>query len=410
MVLLLYNNHIYNTGKNLLYALPIIEDMSIITLAKYYESGEIEGKTYKDSIQDLFPNKEANLYDQMSDKKYIFLNNENIHNKRDLYILLTIYTTLPNSKIKLITSDFDSSKILLPYNTEKLIYFKENIKFYLPYNYKEKQSQNYLINIKSIQGSPKLIKDEKNSTLKGNNYIQAISNPHDESFQLEYVENKDDDKNQGILITYDKLRNDKLFNLEINLENDVSLNGANSFPQYIYTPLSANISMKVKYSFHDISYVNEKQTEDLFKITGVIIDKEKLKERIRNSGAKIEGNITEGSYSSSSKKGSIFIEKNMTTINNEYYLYVTVDKDSKNKNEYKTIGITYTPKEGEEKDKEEKDKIDFIDGKIIALVACSYIVGLSIIIGLIVLICVKCRKRNDVRQSNSINNEDSLLP
>ena len=44
--------------------------------------------------------------------------------------------------------------------------------------------------------------------------------------------------------------------------------------------------MKIKYSFHDISYVNEKQTEDLFKITGIIIDKEKLKERIRNSGAK----------------------------------------------------------------------------------------------------------------------------
>ena len=45
---------------------------------------------------------------------------------------------------------------MLPYNTEKLINFYEDIKFYLPYDYKDKIVQNYLTNIKSIKGTQKL--------------------------------------------------------------------------------------------------------------------------------------------------------------------------------------------------------------------------------------------------------------
>ena len=332
--------------------------------------------------------------------------------------ILTIYATSSKDTIKLITSGFDSSKILLPYNTEKLIYFKENTNFYLPYDYKEKKSQNYLVNIKSIKGSQKLIKDEKNTDLKGNNYIEAVSYPYDKSFKIENIQNKNDDNDQAILITYDKVKADKLFNIEKDIENEISINGANSFPQYIYTPLTYKISMKVKYFFHDISYNNKNQDKDEFKITGVIIDKEKLNERIKNPETKIEGEKYEGIYSLQNKNGSIYIEQEKIKQDKEYYLFITVNKDTNNKNEYKTISIQYIAKEGEEEDKEDKkSESNFVDGKTILLIVCIYIALICILVPLIVFICVKVRKSTgvtfnykDVNQSLGISHDESLVP
>ena len=134
---LLYINNNYYSGKSLLYALPSKKDSKVSIFAKFYDASEIERKPFTDSIQSLFPTNEQNKFDQKSEEKYIFLNYENIDKKKDVIILLTIYTTSSKDTIKLITSGFDSSKILLPYNTEKLIYFKENTNFYLPYDYKQ---------------------------------------------------------------------------------------------------------------------------------------------------------------------------------------------------------------------------------------------------------------------------------
>ena len=129
--------------------------------------------------------------DQKTDDNYIFLNYEKIGKNNNVYIFLTIYSDKKNNKIKLITSGINSSRTLLPYNTEKLINFYEDIKFYLPYDYKDKIVQNYLTNIKSIKGTQKLKINgtEVYKELKGNYYIEIESYPYSKSFDIIYAEN-----------------------------------------------------------------------------------------------------------------------------------------------------------------------------------------------------------------------------
>ena len=119
---LLYIERKYVNDNILLYAEPIDNyNKNISIYAKFYAANYIEYSSYKDSIQNSFPNKDNNNYDLKSEEKYIFLNYNQIVRNDGIYILLTIYANSNNRRIKLITSGINSARTLLPYNTEKLI-------------------------------------------------------------------------------------------------------------------------------------------------------------------------------------------------------------------------------------------------------------------------------------------------
>ena len=282
------------------------------------------------------------------------------------YILLTIYTNGINKKVKLITSGINSARTLLPYNTEKLIYFNENIKFYLPYDYKEKTEITYLTNIKTIKGTHKLIINgtELFSKLNGNYYIEIVSYPFDKSFEIDYIENQEE-KDQTILINFDKAKSDKLFGLEKDDKNDIILYGEKSFPHYVYILVEYSTSVQVDCLFYDINYSEEK-VNDMFKISGVVITKEKLNQRKMNPETKLEGEVIDGTYSLQDKKATIIVDKSKIKRKGEYYLFITLEKN--NENQYqsiKSIKVLYTsnitefePPEEEEEEKQEEEKYE----------------------------------------------------
>ena len=402
---LLYINSIYNTGNNLIYALPSNNGKVTIT-AKFYNSNDIEKNSFKDSIESLFPNKDTN-FEQKTEDNYIFLNYEKIGKNNNVYILLTIYSDKKNNKIKLITSGINSSRTLLPYNTEKLINFYEDIKFYLPYDYKDKIVQNYLTNIKTIKGTQKLKINgtEVYKELKGNYYIEIESYPYSKSFDIIYTENKEE-KDQGILITYDKSKKDKLFFIEKNITNEIYITKDNYFPHYLYLPLEYDKSIEIEYLFYDIVY-NNKKGDDKFKITGVIINKEKLKQRKISPQTKIEGDIINGKYFISKKKGTISVDKDKIKNDNEYYLFITIEKESGNNNNYKSIKARYFyPSTSDDEGK-----------TYVVLIISIYIALVCLLVPLIAFICTKMKKKgefitinnNDINESMKAN-DDSLLP
>ena len=416
---LLYINKIYNIGKGLVYSLPLNND-NISIYAQFYNGDDIEKKTYKDSIQNLFPTKESN-YQQKSEENYLFLNYEKLDKFKDVYILLTIYSKQKNSKIKLIISGVESARTLLPYNTEKLINLKENIGFYMPSNFKEKSVEKYLTNIRTIKGTPKLIMNDTEiyKELNGNYYVEIDSHPYTKAFDIEYIENKEQ-KDQGMLISFEKAKRDKLFKIEKNIINEIYINGNNYFPHYVYIPLIFNSSMMIEYSFYDLVH-NTQKGDDTFKISGMVISDKELNKRIKNPEEKIEGEIISGNYSLSEKKGIIFLNKAKIKNDNDYYLLMTIDKESDNKNDYKSLKVKYIPslKEGEKEDdeKEEPKEPSEIELPNLILVISFYIAGILLIIPLIVFICVKINKKkgvitidnNDINESIGINN-DSLIP
>ena len=339
---ILYINHKYNDNKNLVYIYPSNGNIKIY--AKYYS--EINETSYLNSIENLFPNE--NNYDKsVTDMNYIFLNSEKIINKNnDMYILLTIKSEEKNNKIKLVSNIADTSKTLLLYGTEELIYFVRDIKFHLPY---DKDNTNYLMNIRTIKGIQEFaIKDgETIPDLNGNYYIEIPSNPSGKSFDIININQKE--KEQGILINYSKIKEDKLFNLEKNVKNEIylSLSNDKSLPQYTYTKLSSNASLKIEILFHDITVSGRNKTDDTFKISGYIINKETLNKRIYNPDTKIEGELIQGKYLTYEKTGVIEISKDKIKTDDEYYLYIIVEKDDANKNIYTSIKIQYSVNEEE---------------------------------------------------------------
>ena len=172
---LLYINHNYYSEKNLIYALPIKYNEEVTIYGDITVARDIEGKSYKDSIQNFFPTDQ--YYDQYSKNNMLFFDYSIFYEKNDLYIFLTIYSKNKNSQIKLITSSFDSSKILLPHQTEKLILLKENIEFYLPYDFQNFLYQNYTIDIKTLINTQKLIINDEENELKGKYYTEVKSYP-----------------------------------------------------------------------------------------------------------------------------------------------------------------------------------------------------------------------------------------
>ena len=341
---ILYINKNYNNNKNLLYASSNIGNIKIF--AKYYS--EIQESSFQNSIENLFPIE--NNFDQKTEvKNYIFLNSEKIiDGNKNLYILLTIYSETKNDKIRLISSGIDTSKTLLSYGSERLFYFVRDIKFSLPY---DNLNNNYILNIRTIKGTQKFLfkNDETIPDLNGNYQIEITSNPSGKSFEIDNI-NKNE-KEQGIMLSYSKMKDDKLFKLEKNIKNEIYLllSGDKSFPQYVYIKLDSNSSIKIEMLFHDITYEqNYPNSDDIFKINGYIINHEMLNKRINNPEIEIKGEIIQGNYLRYEKTGIIEIMKDKIKTDDEYYLYIKIEKDNENKNVYSSIKVQYSVNEKEE--------------------------------------------------------------
>ena len=343
---LLYINHNYNNNKNLLYAYPYNGDIKIYV--KYYS--DINERNYHNSIENLFPNE--NYYDHKVEKgkNFIFLNTENIINKNsDVYILITIYSDHGNNKIKLVSNTIDTSKALLRFGTDELFYFYKNIEFNLPYD--TNSDDNYLMNIKTIKGTQKFAinNGETISDLNGNYYIELKANLTEKSFDINKIDDNEDE--EGFIINYNKIKNDKIFCLEKNIKNEIILSLSdddNLLPQYAYTKLNIDSSLKVEILFHDITYEENKyNNEDNFDIKAYIINKDTLNKRKKEPTIKIEGEEIKGVYLIYEKIGLINISKDKIKNDDEYYLYIIINKSNNNKNIYKTIKFQYAVNEEE---------------------------------------------------------------
>ena len=331
-------------------------------------------------------------------------------------------------------SGVPSSKILLPYNTERLIVFNEFTKFYLPYDYKNQKSQMYSLNIRSLKSPHKINIHDTEYELNGKFFAEIESFNYSRSFSLNYTENEDE-KDQGILIQYSKIRDDKLFYLEKDLKTEVYLQPSKSFPQYIIIDLTYKKTMKIGASFQNMQYIGQKTTDDIFKISGIIINREILEKRIRDPKTKIEGDIIEANYSIKNNNASMYIFGNQIKNDKEYFLYATIDKAPENKNQYKSVLVQYMPEHKEPKDEKEDSSdedsdssnpsgggILFIESKyVIIFVVCLIVGGIGIAV-LIAYICARARKAKnniiDVDNDNAnininINdaiNDDPLIP
>ena len=428
---LFYVNKKYNTGKNLLYAWSLNYYEKVTLYARRFEANEIENRSYKDSIEDKFPS--LTMYDHKGEGKYMFVNYPKLIGK-DVFVLLAFYTPNKNTKIRLIMSGVPSSKILLPYNTERLIVFNEFTKFYLPYDYKNQKSQMYSLNIRSLKSPHKINIHDTEYELNGKFFAEIESFNYSRSFSLNYTENEDE-KDQGILIQYSKIRDDKLFYLEKDLKTEVYLQPSKSFPQYIIIDLTYNKTMKIGASFQNMQYIGQKTTDDIFKISGIIINREILEKRIRDPKTKIEGDIIEANYSIKNNNASMYIYGNQIKNDKEYFLYATIDKAPENKNKYKSVLVQYMPEHKEPKDEKEDSSdedsdssnpsgggILFIESKyVIIFIVCLIVGGIGIAV-LIAYICARARKaKNNIIDVDSNNanininindaiNDDPLVP
>ena len=333
-------NHYYNINYRLIYASLLNNNSKNTNIyTKFYTENDFEQKAYKDSIQNLFPSNTD--YSQNSNgNNYLLLDNEKMSEKIDNYVLLRIDFGKKNSLIKIILSGNDASKTLIPYKTERLIWLNGDINFYLPYDYNKNGDNNYLVNIRSIKGNYKLVVKggDSFSDMNGNYYLEAKSYNSVKSFEINYIEEA------SLIINYEKLKNDKIFKIEKNVKNQVSFffSEDKAFPQYAYTKL--NSGLKVEVLFHDISY-SDFINEDIFSLKAYIINNNTLNNRIINPETVITGDIIEGYYLKYEKTGIIKIESNKIKTDDEYYLYIIVDKDINNKNIYKAIKTQYSVNE-----------------------------------------------------------------
>ena len=340
-------NHYYNINYNLIYTQSLNNNTELVNIySKFYKKDDLEKYTYNESIQNLFPT--SSDYSQNSNgKNYLLLDSNSLSKKVDNYILFTIDCGKKNSFIKLILSGPDTSKTLLPYNTEKLIWLYRDINFYLPNNYNN-NGENYMINVKTIIVGGELVINNGDSytNIQGNYFIEAKSYPYVKSFEINYSEDS------ILIINYEKKRNDKLIYLDKNIKNQISYDfrEGNSFPQYIYTELTS--PLKIEILFVDIERTetdgviyDEILNEHLFSIEAYIINEDTLNKRILNPGTIITGDKIEAYYLKKELTGIVRIESDKIKSDDIYYVYIIIDKDKNNKRKYKTIKTEYSVNE-----------------------------------------------------------------
>ena len=335
-------NHYYNINYNLIYVSSLDNDSQNINIySKFYTQNNLEQIQYKDSIQNLFPSNSD--YSQNSNGQNYLLFDDNLMSQDvDNYILLTIDCGKKNTLIKLIVTGPDVSKTLIPYSTEKLIWLYRDMKFFLPFDYNNKNiDENYLINIKTVFGSGELVINDGDTftDMNGNYLLEGKSFLTKKSFEINYIEDT------ALIINYEKSKDDKLFNIEKNIKNEVSFSlSDSSFPQYAYSKI--NTPLRIEILFHDIIYT-ESITDDEFNIKAYIINKSTLNNRIINPKTEIKGEIIEGNYLKYEKTGIIKIESDKIKTDDDYYVYIIIDKDINNKNIYQTIKTQFAVNEFE---------------------------------------------------------------
>ena len=322
---IIYINNNYNNKRSLIYALA---DMGLTSFyVNIITKSDLDKKNYNESIDNLFPSKDKS--EQKSENKnHIFIKSSN--KKDDLYILVRVYSTKKNDRIKLISNAVDSTKTLLPYNTETIFDFYQDIKFHLPYDAQDINNNDYILNIETIKGRQNLELKDKSviSNLDGNYYFEILSYPSGKAFEIQNIYTSNDTNiDQGFLINIEKnKKNSNLFKLSKNIKNEIAF----LLPQNSYIEL--NSPMKIEIYFHDISYNNTSTTDDTFKITGKIL----------NSKNEVIYDSILGEYLFYEKTGIIKIPQDKIRTDDKYYLHINIDKATDNKNIYKSITVQYT--------------------------------------------------------------------
>ena len=340
--ILLNLNHYYNVNYNLIYASLLFDNnrdnMNIYT--KFYTMNDFKSKTYKDSIQNLFPT-DSDYSQNSNGKNYLLLNQDLLSEEIDNVILLTVDCGKNNSFIKLVVSGPDVSKTLLPYNTEKIIYLYKDMKFFLPYDYNGNVENNnemdYLINVKTLNGNGELVVNNGDtySNLQGNYFIEMKHDSTEKAFEINYSEDT------LLIISYDIIKKNNLVKLDKNIKNEVSylFNEKNSLPQYAYIELIS--PLKIEIVFLDIQY-NDTKFDDIFTIEAYIINEDTLIKRKLNPEEKITGDKINGYYLQYEKTGIVRIESDKIKTDDKYYIYLVINKDINNKNKYKSMKIEYS--------------------------------------------------------------------
>ena len=332
---LLNLNHYYSNKNNLIYALPLLNNKANIKMySKFYTQNDMDGKLFSDSIQDLFPKNDS--YSQFSNNNILKLDPESINQKEDNYILLTIESENKNSLIKLVFNGGITTQSLLPYNTDKLYILDNNkLNLFLEENINGK-TDNYILNLKTIEGNAILNVNKENYNINGNYYQEIEVNK--EGFNIE--NNKVKNQASIILLNYEKKYNNRLYQINVNDKNEIYLPFSEEvFPQYLYTKL--NNAIQIEVLLHDIEYKTN-NNEDLFNINSYIINEKELNSLIINPKKDLTKDIIPGYYLKYEKTGIINISSEKIKTDDNYYLFLVVEKNENNKNIYNKIKTQYS--------------------------------------------------------------------
>ena len=387
---LVYLNHYYNNKNNIVFALPLSNSNNIKIYAKYNTSDNIEKKEFKDSIQDFFPINEKDGQNS-NGVKFLLLDSSKINDKIDNYIFLTFDCGDKNSLIKVVLSGSDTNQILLSYNTDKLFMLNKNKKQFFLLN---QEDNNYILNIKSFKGNSTLNINLDKYNIYGNHYIE-IKPKEEEALEINSNE-------QSILIlNYEKMNNNKVYEITDNNNNEIlfPISGEN-FPQYTFNRLYNN-DKEITISFTNIVHKEKVNDKDLFDINAYIVKEELLNKLILNPGTEIKEIKEEVKYNEKEKIGIINIKSKQIKNDDDYYLFMKINKNNENKNNYKKIITEFKVKDN----KEDKDD-DKGNGWIIIII----IIIIVVIILLVILFIIKKKKLSNIEKTEKeVNTIDMPL-
>ena len=295
-----------------------------------YQKYEIEEKSLKDSIQDLFPSA-----DNPSKLKY------EIKDLDDYYYFITVFGNKNNNLIECVLSGNNVSQTLLPYNTDKYLYMKQGkIDLFLSSN--DNKKNKYIVKINTPNNLNLNINDNKYN-INGNYYFEVENDPNEKAFQIECDSNQDID----VFINYEKKNVNNFYELDPQYKNEinVALNEEN-FPYHVYT--KTNKPVQIELLFHEIEY-KEFKNEDLFDINAYIVDDKTLDSLIVNPKTEIKNEKIEGFCIKYEKAGIINISSDKFKNDSISYIYIVIEKNENNKNIYNKVKMQYSliQREGE---------------------------------------------------------------
>ena len=330
----IYLNNYSSYLNKIVYSISLTDVKNINIYANFHHEIDIINlKTYKDSIQQLFPTNEKK--DQFSNgKKYLVLDTNQLNKSKYHYILLTIDSGTPNSLIKLILSGNNNNQTLIKFNNDKVVNWSGNTNYIFP-----NISSDSILNINVLEY--KNFDLNKHTIGIIGNFFFDVSKDN-ESYRFESY------SKSFIYFKYIKKTNENLCKINSNGKNVFYFDYTKEvFPQYIYTDLE-NAKL-IQFSFIVNKY-EEKNSDNLFNIYAYIINKKNLELKIINSQYIIEGDKINGYYFKYDETGVVEIpsDKIPNVQNDKYYAYVIIEKNEENKNKYKQIITNYLSKDKNE--------------------------------------------------------------